>query len=295
MSKQANPATIGAFVLAGLVMAASALAILGSGKLFKESQQFVLYFDSSLSGLDVGAPVECRGVRIGTVTRITLDYDTANGNLSTPVYIQLEADRIHFTQDKRGRGMDYHIAQGMRAQLQSQSLITGKLKIMLVNEPGTPLRLVGGDPRTPEIPTIPMLSETIANTIEELPLPEIIRNLNRTMESVAHYTSSGDMTNAIARLASILQQMDQLASGLNRHLPQVLSSAQQNADQFLSVQQEAGAVIREIKDILARNSAERQQINTTLRSMEDAALALRDFLAYLQLHPESLITGKKEY
>ena len=72
MSKKANPAAIGVFVLAALAIAAGALVVLGSGKLFRESMRIVAFFEGSLSGLDVGAPVELRGVRVGTVTRILL-------------------------------------------------------------------------------------------------------------------------------------------------------------------------------------------------------------------------------
>jgi paraquat-inducible protein B len=295
MSKKANPAAIGAFVLAAMTIAAVALAVLGTGKLFKEAARFVMFFDSSLSGLDVGAPVECRGVRVGSVTRILLQYDTADGTLKTPVYINLEPDRMQFTgPHKRGRGMDYHIQHGMRAQLQAQSLITGKLKIMLVDEPDSKLRLVGGDPDTPEIPTIPMLKESIVDSIEALPLADIVRNLNKSMESIAALTSSGELTNALARLNGVLQNVDILTSNVNQRLPNVLAATQKNADQFLQVQSDISAVLGEIKRVMTVRSPERQQTIMTMRSMEEAAVALRDLLAYLQLHPEAILTGKKE-
>ena len=68
MSKKANPTVIGVFVVAALAIAVAAIVTLGSGKLFKQTETFVMYFESSLSGLDVGAPVELQGVRIGEVS-----------------------------------------------------------------------------------------------------------------------------------------------------------------------------------------------------------------------------------
>jgi paraquat-inducible protein B len=295
MSKKANPTAIGFFVLAALVVAAAALAFLGSGKLFTETRTFVLFFDSSLSGLDVGAPVEYHGVRVGSVTRIFLQYDTSASTVLTPVYIEMERDRMTYKGDEQqAKSIEYHVQQGLRAQLQPQSLVTGKLKIMMVDKPGSELRLVGGDPETAELPTIPTLTESLAAKIEALPLSEIIVNLNKSVEAIAQFTASGDLTNAMARVNGILEEVHMLASNVNAALPSVLQSAKLNADQFLRVQDDISGVLEEMKQLMATRSPERQQFLQTMRGMEDAALALRDLLAYLQLHPEALITGKKE-
>ena len=264
MSKKANPALIGVFVLAALAIAAGALIVLGSGKLFRKSMQFVAFFEGSLSGLDVGAPVELRGVRVGSVTRILLEYDTDTGAVATPVYLELDADKFHYRGSRSaGRGMKYHIGQGLRMQLQPQSLITGKLKIMMVSKPGTEARLTGLDPETPEIPTIPMLTESIAHTIEDLPLADIVRNLDTSVAAIAAMATSPQFTNTLASMNDIMTRMDDTMSEVNR--------------------------------IMAAHSPERQQTLAAMRSLEEAGTALRDFLNYLQRHPESLLTGKKEY
>lgn len=264
MSKKANPAAIGVFVLAALAIAAGALVVLGSGKLFRESMRFVAFFEGSLSGLDVGAPVELRGVRVGTVTRILLEYDTDTGAVATPVYLELDADKFHYRGSKSaGRGVKYHIGQGLRMQLQPQSLITGKLKIMMVSKPGTESRLTGLDPDTTEIPTIPMLTESIAHTIEDLPLADIVRNLDTSVAAIASLATSPQITNTLASMNEVMARMDDMMGEVDR--------------------------------IMAAHSPERQQFLTTMRSLEEAGIAMRDFLNYLQLHPEALINGKKEY
>lgn len=295
MSKKANPAAIGLFVLVAVVIAALALAVLGSGKLFKETRTFVLFFDSSLSGLDVGAPVELRGVRVGSVTRIHLRYDTDHGTVSTPVYVEFLPDSFQMQGERaEGKGMKYHIERGLRAQLQPQSLITGKLKIALVDKPDSEIRLVGADPETEEIPTIPTLSESIAQGLEKLPFIQIVENLDKSMASLAQFAQSGALTNAADRINEMVSEIQTLATTVNRELPNVLESTRKNADQFLEVQKDINGILEEIKLVLADRSPERQQYLSTMRSIEDASTALRDLLAYLQLHPEALITGKKE-
>lgn len=295
MSKKANPAAIGAFVLVALILLSGALAVLGSGKLFKRVQRYVLFFDGSLSGLDVGAPVEYRGVRVGSVTRILLKYDTAQDLVAIPVYIELEPDRVSFKGERRTElDLLKGVEAGLRAQLQAQSYITGKLKVMLVDSPGTPMRLIGGDPETPEIPTMPKVSEQVWERLQDLPVADIILNANRAMEAVAQLMASSQLSNALVRMSSILDRMDVLAATVNRHLPEVMQSAQKNADQLLLLQSDIDNVLEEVKEILADRSPERQQAILTLRGLEDAAISLKDLLSYLQLHPEALISGKQE-
>ncbi|HEV8227869.1 MAG TPA: MlaD family protein, partial [Methylomirabilota bacterium] len=72
MSKRANPTAIGAFVVVALALAVGGLVVLGGMQIFRKELPFVMFFEGSLGGLDVGAPVEIRGVKIGTVTRIRL-------------------------------------------------------------------------------------------------------------------------------------------------------------------------------------------------------------------------------
>ena len=131
MSKKANPTVIGIFVVLAIALAAVAIIILGSGKLFAETEPYVLYFEGDLSGLDVGAPVAYQGVQVGSVTAIKLQYNTDSGEIFIPVYIELETDLIEYVgSHAAGKGLEYHIEKGMRAQLHSQSLVTGKLKVI---------------------------------------------------------------------------------------------------------------------------------------------------------------------
>src|SRR5437867_4516180 len=122
MGKKVTPTLIGAFVVGALALAVIGVAVFGSGRLFRKTQEFVLYFDRSVNGLRVGAPVKFKGVEIGAVTRIELSLShrlRRPGEVHIPVVIELDADRIS---EKGGRvqltqeGLDQAAAGGLRGQ-----------------------------------------------------------------------------------------------------------------------------------------------------------------------------------
>src|SRR4051812_1530803 len=99
--RKANPKTIGAFVVGGLALLVTGLATFGSFKFFAERLPLVMYFEGNLSGLDVGAPLVFRGVRIGTVTDVKMIFNPASRALRIPVYAEIEPER--FVIEGKGR------------------------------------------------------------------------------------------------------------------------------------------------------------------------------------------------
>ena len=132
--------------------------ILSSGRFFNEATSYILFFEGSLNGLNVGAPVQLSGVRVGAVTDITLIYDHKDDSISVPVTIEIERKRFHEINVEHigepGGGMRVHIDDGLRAQLKPQSMLTGKLRIELGYHTNTAVVLRGGEQSLIEIPTI---------------------------------------------------------------------------------------------------------------------------------------------
>src|SRR5210317_1180199 len=95
MAKQANTTMIGGFVVVAVFILAASVVILGSGKLFQRTESFVLYFDSSIKGLNVGSPVLLQGVQIGSVTKILIRANRNDLTMSIPVFIQIRLDKFH--------------------------------------------------------------------------------------------------------------------------------------------------------------------------------------------------------
>ena len=94
MSKQANKTVIGVFVVVAIALVVLAVLILGSGKFFKQTLKAVCYFEGSVGGLNIGAPVVFRGVKIGSVTDVILRVDSTKLIFTIPVYIEIEPDRF---------------------------------------------------------------------------------------------------------------------------------------------------------------------------------------------------------
>src|SRR5690349_5924191 len=161
MNKKISPALIGAFVIGALALIVIAIVVFGSGRLFRQTRDFVLYFDNSVNGLRIGAPVKIKGVEVGSVKDIRLQLERTE-EPKIPVIIEIDLEK--FT--SRGAtiaaqtAMDRQALQrviverGLRGQLEMESLVTGLLYVSLDFFPGTPIHLVqrtDGDYKYPEI------------------------------------------------------------------------------------------------------------------------------------------------
>jgi phospholipid/cholesterol/gamma-HCH transport system substrate-binding protein len=143
MRQRTNPAVIGGFVVGAVALIVIGVLLLGRGRFWTEQRAFVLYFEDSVEGLSVDAPVNFQGVRIGAVTDVQVQYLTRKGEFRVPVFIDIEPGRV-----KEVGGEDQPreeeafltslIARGLRAQLQLQSLVTGQLSVQLVFIPAPP-------------------------------------------------------------------------------------------------------------------------------------------------------------
>ncbi len=138
MSKKANPAFIGIFVIGAIVLGVVAIMIFGSGQLFRKTESFILYFEDSINGLEVGAPVKFKGVRIGQVTKISIRFNQDDTSPHVPVVIEIDVDRLQNSLGVKDVDLsDPEIFRtqvellGLRAQLQQASFVTGMLFVEL--------------------------------------------------------------------------------------------------------------------------------------------------------------------
>ena len=105
MSKKANPTAVGAFALGALILLVGVILVFGSDRFMKRSMKAVLYFDESVEGLDVGAPVIFRGVKVGAVTDIQLVYDVARKEFRIPVVYFTQLVGLAFGIDEESLGI----------------------------------------------------------------------------------------------------------------------------------------------------------------------------------------------
>ncbi len=159
MSKQTSKTAIGAFVIGAIALTVGAVIVFGGGKFFTKTIPCVFYFNGSVQGLSVGSPVTFKGVQIGEVKEINLTFNPDEMELEIPVQAVLYPDTIQIkTGQRRIENLKQAIDAGLRAQLQTQSLITGQLMIALDFYPDEPARYMG-DGSVIEIPTVPTVIE----------------------------------------------------------------------------------------------------------------------------------------
>jgi paraquat-inducible protein B len=206
MIRKINKTAIGVFVVGALVLLMIAIVVFGSGNLFKRTNKFVLYFDGSVKGLSIGAPVTFRGVNIGTVKDISLIYDSKAGTVLLPVIIEIQQGRIKGASSFRDLGGDKKlIALGVRAKLEIQSFLTGQLMISFDFYPDKPAKLRGILKGFPELPTLPT-SPDIFETMDELPIKEIAKNLEATSQGLNKLVNSSEIPRNLYDLQNTLQE-----------------------------------------------------------------------------------------
>ncbi|MDD5432650.1 MAG: MlaD family protein [Candidatus Omnitrophica bacterium] len=207
MIRKSNKVLIGVFVIVAIVLLITAIVIFGSGALFKRADKYVLYFDGSIKGLSVGAPVIFRGVKIGNVSDISLVYNPVNKEVIIPVVIDVELARVEGLPDKIGYpNYKRIIERGIRGKLEIQSFITGQLMIAFDYYPDRPAKLHDFVNKHPELPVLP-ISKDIFEIMNEIPIKEISKQLEQTVAGMNRLVNSEGLIGLDKTLREITEAM----------------------------------------------------------------------------------------
>ena len=237
MSKKANKTLIGVFVVAAILMLAAAVIVLGSGKFFSKTHQYIAFFEGSVKGLRVGAPVMFRGVRIGEVTDLSLYYYTNDSSFIIPVMITLWENKIiglgyDLTEVEEDRLWDEMLKKGFRATLQMQSIVTGQLLIELDFHENAPLDLQGLEkfkygPDVREIPTIQSGMQRFGKTLEEIPLDEIANDLRDSMRAISQFVNSEEFGKSLHYFKQTMREARNLLIHVNEKVDPLFDQVDQ--------------------------------------------------------------------
>ncbi|MDX9788614.1 MAG: MlaD family protein [Desulfobacterales bacterium] len=254
----------------------------------------LLYFDGPVRGLQVGAPVEFRGIQIGQVIDIKLEYHPELKSFTIPVLIETEPERVTVIgkksgQSKNGAPVEALIKKGLRAQLKSSNLLTGQLFVDLnlyPNEPAVKVRHVG---KYPVIPSTPSTMEEITANLSQfitklnnLPIDQIGGDLQEAMRGARRLMNSNELADAITALSLTLQEARLLVGSMNKDVaPGVLATLEKLQSTLDTVKQLSG------DDSFLIIEAER-----AMTELAEASRSIRSLADFLERHPESLIRGK---
>lgn len=336
MSRRASPTIIGLFVIGALVIAVIGVGVFASQSLFRTQTTFISYFDESVNGLDVGAPVKFKGVPIGQVSEIEVRLDLDQETFQVPVLYEIDLKPLT---NMAGRSVNLgdpdvlrrQIQEGLRAQLQMESLLTGKLYIELtfVEDSGAAQR-VADERGYPEIPTVlsPMgrlgeeasglvsnLRRFDVNTINENLIELLVKanskidelNVAAINDSVLVAVSSvrdlatapeirralDDVPRIAARLDTTLADVQSLAQSLDGAVKPTTRSLEKTTDEMVTTLDELQRTLTDTRAMLSTDSGLGYRIDDALTNLSEAAEALRVLAVSLERDPSMFIRGKE--
>jgi paraquat-inducible protein B len=328
MSKRSSPTLIGAFVVGAIGLAVVAVILFGSGRLFRKTKEFVLFFPGEVNGLRVAAPVKFRGVEIGAVKEILLQLEPDMKIQRIPVIIEIDLKKV------TGRGASGTalqdpkaskalIDEGLRAQLRTESFVTGVLYVGLDFFPEIPAKYIQPPgSKYEEIPTVPTALEQaqdaasrIIAKLEEIDFKGLMSStraaldgINQMVNSPALKASLRGLEQSMPKLQEALNGVHQLTTSIDSNVGALSANFQQTSDatrsamlvastalqQTTEAMREADAALTNIRAISDPESTTFYEIARSLREVSAAARSLRLLSNYLERNPRALIFGKPE-
>jgi len=252
----------------------------------KVIETYALRFDQSVRGLSVGAPVDFRGVEIGEVSGIELEYLPDKVNFRTLVEMHFFPERLGpMARDGAHRAsvadmpsqerMRRFVQAGFRAQLRNANLITGQLYVALDFFPNAPPAAIDFHARPPEIPTVPGgLAE----------LQDSIGRILKRLEKVPFDTISEDLRKALEQLDRTLKTADGLARHVDQDVTPEMKRTLEQARRALEAAQKA----------VSEDSPLQSDLRDTLDEVRRASEELRALVDYLERQPDALIRGRRQ-
>ncbi|MGB3552923.1 MAG: MlaD family protein [Candidatus Binatus sp.] len=319
MSKRISPTAIGIFVVGSFALMVAAIVLVGSGSLFKKPGRFVCMFQGDVNGLRIGAPVKFKGVQIGTVEEIKLSLEPSEGELRPdlkelrlPVIIGIDREMI----TQRGGtghalsqpGLEDLVARGMRAQLDTESLLTGLLFVDLDLHPNAPLNLVliPGRGNLREIPTVSTNLEQIQKQatdalakLDRIDLNRMVASITNAADSINNLTGSQDLKDTLASMKQTVPNLNRTITSLrvtldnaNQRITPLVASLRTSSEEANATMKDTRDALLEVKANLDSDSPLLVNINSALEELADTTRSVGELTDYLQRNPGSLVRGK---
>ncbi len=324
MSKRASPAMVGGFIVGGVALVVAAVIVLGSGKLFKDTVDYISWFEGSVNGLNPGAPVKFMGVTIGQVTAIRLranspdgmldteeEFENWDANLRIPVFYELDRDLLR----REGSAVDVGdpvvarllIESGMRATLAVESILTGRKYISLSVDRDSPISVVN-DPNVDafEIPTISTGLEWLERDVQglmakltNLDVEGLVEAITDAATEVGELASGQDTRNALADIPGTLAEVREtmrsiqaLAASADTTLESIRPSIDASSEEIRAAAEELDAMLANLRTVIEPGSPLLTNLEKSFYEISSAAAALAELADYLQQNPSALVRGK---
>lgn len=267
---------------------------------YRQHLPFVLYFQGSVRGLQVGAPVEFRGIKVGQVSEIRMEFDRETTTFLIPVLILIEPERIN---EITGAGkkmppsnpielIDTLVKRGLRARLDTGSFLTGQRYVLLDMFPDTPVLRVGKAVAFPELPTVPASFDEITNSISDLmaklrtlPMEEIGGELKETMRGLNHTVNAPEVKKSMESLGKTLTHLEGIMARVRNRVEPIAANLQ-NATAA------ATGAFTTFDQMMNPDAPLNYHLLEVTQELSLTARAIRGLINTLERQPESLLFGK---
>jgi paraquat-inducible protein B len=324
MGKPVNRTLIGAFLVGAVILAVVGVLVFGTGQFFGDKRYIIMYYDGSVKGLTVGAPLVFRGVKIGSVTKISLIFNRDNLSFLIPVIAELDLDKIEAVGKAPPSRDDYLkdlIAKGGKAQLQVSNFVTGQLMVGLDFFPDQPARFRGKDTDYTEMPTVPSSMDEISKTLAQIPMQDLVKKVTSIFSGLDKLLNSPQAGESLSLLKQDLQEARTTLKTINAQLGPIVSNVKETtsnlkafsarADQAFTgeqgipaqvgqsleaarkTMQQAEKTLASLDAKTSENSVLMNDVARTLDELSQAARTVRILGDYLEQHPDAVIWGKK--
>ncbi len=321
MSKSASPTVVGGFVIGAILLTVAAVLLFSSGSLFTKTYTVVAVFPGNVKGLAVGAAVEMRGVRIGSVSDIKILTDLKTKTVTVPVYFEIERSSMkdmafqdlsddELSKDEWEQEVEALVEAGLKAQLSLKSLVTGQMIVDVDFHPDAPIKLTDIDSRYLEMPTIETITDRVINKLRDLPLTELVSKAIRLLENIDQVVTSQEVRETLANMQQVTEDAHQLLTNVDAQVEPLSSSVKTTMDDISSLTRtvdgqvkplsesavaalnEAKNALSSIDDLVGKDSATRADLENALQALSRAANSRRNLTDYLEQPPEDLLKGK---
>jgi paraquat-inducible protein B len=319
MSDKSIQLKVGIFSMLALVLLAVGIVRLASGSFFSAGEDYILYFQGSVTGLNVGAPVVFRGVPLGKVTSIALMATDQDDTVTIPVGIDIVKDSIRragtsggVTDAVRDDMIARMVEQGLRARIATVSYLTGHARVELDLFPDTPARYHSKD-RSREIPTLPSPMEEFSRVLSRIDIERIAHNLMLALENFSKVIGSEELRGTLAgfkrfadEAAVLAQEMPALTASARKTLQQLETSADRTGREMSRISHDMGVALDSVgkaanraekffldsNRLMSPNAATMRDLQNAMKELGEAARAIRSLANNLERSPESLLRGR---
>jgi paraquat-inducible protein B len=324
MSIRANPTVIGLFLIGAIVLAVGGTAALASTAWFQKRSTFVSFFQETVNGLDRGAPVKFQGVPVGTVTEILIQIDERDKTFQVPVQYDIDITRLTtqlgtFVNLADPEVLRTQVIDGLRAQLQMESIVTGQLYVELSYRDDPPPAEFETRPTAwPEIPTTPSLLAALGTgagslvadvlrvllrvnvMLEEVDMREINAAVVASAQAVERLVEAPQIQAAVelapamtTQITQTMEQLQLLVEQIGTTLDPLQVNIESASSEMVLTLQALRRTVDETHGFLSTDSGLGYGLQEVLVSLGEAAEALRLLAATLERNPDMLLRGKR--